>query len=155
MDVQIRDREHARIFFPGAGALLEMVHGRIAEGLPVAASDQHRHLGHDHDRIDLAGNGLEEQARPTLAGSERVVVWIVRIGDQRGGVVDHALGHVCVQIEGGHDGNGISHQRTNRRKQVTFRVIFSICQHRAVQREEDTVQLTHFGNASEQARSEL
>ncbi len=86
MHVQIRNGEDTGVGFPGTGALLEVVHGRVAEGLPVAAGDQHRHFCHDHDRVDLASDGLEKEARSALAGGHGIVVGIVGVGDQRGGV---------------------------------------------------------------------
>ena len=116
------------------------MHGGIAEGLPIASSHQHRDLGHHHNRVDFARHGLKEEAHAALASGAGIVMRVVGVGDQGGGMVDHALGDIGMQIEGGDDGNLVAQPNTNLHEEVALGIVFAIRQHRAMQREEHAVE---------------
>ena len=90
-----------------------------------------------------AAQTLTQQYRGTRTGVRHVDVWIRSIGHQRIGHGQHALGHVGMQIQTGHDRHRWPDQRAHTCQQFTFAVVGVFRHGRSVQIQVHAIQPLH------------
>ena len=132
---------------PVVAALVDFVRGTVERG---GRGDEHRQHDEVHDRGDLAADGPDRHVNRLVPALVAVHVRVLVNVEQRGRMLDHAIRHVDMEVEGRDDRYACSDLAAHCFEDGSLDVVDPLGGPGAVEGEADRVNLARLANAGEE-----